>query len=283
MKYFQWLIIPGMLFSLCAVAQKAPVAYSAEEITETSQVLSDGTKIHTETHTKIYHDSQSRFRRETGDGAVIFDSVADALYVLDLKNQTAQKLSFEIRFDATPAPSPKADGVVYITASPGGGGYRYSASISLHPSGAGISSMSTSGGFAGSGFNNTASEAPTGAALNSIKEQVASQIGSWRERSMPVGRAAGPSPGEQLGTQTFDGIVARGMRFTRTVAEGEVGNDRAFQTVNENWTSEDLGGLNVLSKTVDPHYGDRTTKLVNIMRGDPDISMFQVPAGFKIQ
>ena len=147
--------------------------------------------------------------------------------------------------------------------------------------------MSTNGGFAGfgtAGNVDAVSEAPTGAALAEIKAQFASQIGSWRER-WPVQAAITkrPSPGEQLGTQTFDGIVARGMRITRSVEEGEIGNDRPFQTVNESWTSQDLGGLTVLSKTIDPQHGDRTTRLINIMKGDPDISMFQVPPGFKIQ
>ena len=284
MKRFQWLVIPGLLLSLCALAQKAPIAYSAEEITQVSQVLSDGTKIHTETHVKLYHDSMGRFRRESGDNAVIFDPVNDAMYVLDLKNQTAQKLTFEVNYDPTPVPPQKGDGVVYVTASPAARGYRYSASLSLPASGrGGVSSMSTNGGFAGSGSVDTPTEAPTGAALNQIKEQFASQIGSWRERSAPPASASRPSPGEQLGTQTFDGIVARGMRFTRTVAEGEIGNDRAFQTVEENWGTQELGGLTVLSKTIDPHYGDRTMRLVNIMRGNPDISVFQVPPGFKIQ
>jgi hypothetical protein len=210
--------------------------------------------------------------------------------VLDLKNQAAQKLAFDIKFDSTPAPSPKGDGVVYMTVSPSGRGYRYSASVSLPAAGrSGVSSMSmsTNGQFAGlgtAGNVDTVSEAPTAAALAQIKEQFASQIGSWRDRPMPagVGVTTRPSPGEQLGTQTFDGIVARGMRNTRTVAEGEMGNDRPFQTVNESWTSQDLGGLTVLSKTTDPRNGDRTMRLINIMKGDPDISVFQVPPGFKI-
>src|SRR3954467_11840588 len=66
--------------------------YSAVEVNETSQTLADGTRIHNETQTQVYRDSEGRMRRETPNEVTIWDPVANTSYVLNPKTQTARKL-----------------------------------------------------------------------------------------------------------------------------------------------------------------------------------------------
>lgn len=86
---------------------------------------------------------------------------------------------------------------------------------------------------------------------------------------------------ENLGSQTMEGVVANGVRTTRTIPAGQIGNDRPVSIVTEVWTSLDLNTV-VYSKRSDPRMGEQTFQLKNIVRGEPDASLFTVPADFKI-
>ena len=72
------------------------------------------------------------------------------------------------------------------------------------------------------------------------------------------------------------------MRRTTTIAAGAIGNERPITVVSEEWTSPDLKML-VLSENTDPRVGTTTYQLVNIVRGDPDPSLFQAPADYTVQ
>jgi hypothetical protein len=112
-----------------------------------------------------------------------------------------------------------------------------------------------------------------------MKEQAVMQLMSSAQRMPNMSRDRPQT--EPLGTQTFDGFVATGSRNVTTYAAGAIGNDREFQVVSETWTSSDLGRA-VLTKYSDPRNGDRKMQLINISKGDPDISFFQPPPGFKL-
>ncbi len=86
---------------------------------------------------------------------------------------------------------------------------------------------------------------------------------------------------ESLASQTFEGVVATGVRTTRTIPAGQMGNERAITIVTEVWTSPDLKTI-VSSKRNDPRMGEQTFQLTNIVRAEPDPSLFTVPADFKI-
>jgi len=86
---------------------------------------------------------------------------------------------------------------------------------------------------------------------------------------------------ESLGSQTIEGVVATGVRTTRTIPAGQMGNERAITIVTEVWTSTDLKTI-VSSKRNDPRMGEQTFQLTNIVRAEPDPSLFTVPADFKI-
>jgi hypothetical protein len=86
---------------------------------------------------------------------------------------------------------------------------------------------------------------------------------------------------EQLGSQTMEGVVVNGVRTTRTIPAGQIGNDRPINIVTEVWTSPDLKTI-VSSKRNDPRMGEQTFRLSNIVRGEPDPSLFTVPSDFKM-
>jgi hypothetical protein len=86
---------------------------------------------------------------------------------------------------------------------------------------------------------------------------------------------------EDLGSQTMEGVLVNGSRTTRTIPAGQVGNDKPLSIVTEVWTSPDLKTI-VYSKRSDPRMGDQTFKLTNIVRAEPDPSLFTIPADFKI-
>jgi hypothetical protein len=86
---------------------------------------------------------------------------------------------------------------------------------------------------------------------------------------------------EDLGTQNMEGLQVTGVRTTRTIPVGEIGNEKPIVMVTEVWTSPDLKTV-VYSKRSDPRMGEQTFKLNNITRAEPDASLFTVPADFKL-
>ena len=66
--------------------------YSADEVTESNQVLADGTRIHRETKMSVSRDSEGRVRREMPENITITDPVANVTYILNPKSMTGQKV-----------------------------------------------------------------------------------------------------------------------------------------------------------------------------------------------
>ena len=87
---------------------------------------------------------------------------------------------------------------------------------------------------------------------------------------------------EQLGTKMVNGVQAEGVRVTRTIPAGAIGNDKPIEVVTERWYSPDLQ-IAVMTTHTDPMMGTVTTKIVSVTRGDPDPSLFQVPADYKLE
>lgn len=86
---------------------------------------------------------------------------------------------------------------------------------------------------------------------------------------------------EDLGSQPMEGIFVKGVRTTHTIPAGQIGNDKAIEIVTEVWTSPDLKTV-VYSKRNDPRMGEQVFQLKNIVRAEPDASLFSVPADFKM-
>jgi hypothetical protein len=91
----------------------------------------------------------------------------------------------------------------------------------------------------------------------------------------------GQATTEDLGSQTMEGVFVTGVRTTRTIPAGQIGNDKPITIVTEVWTSPDLKTI-VYSKRSDPRMGEQTFQLTNITRAEPDGSLFTVPSDFKL-
>jgi hypothetical protein len=100
-------------------------------------------------------------------------------------------------------------------------------------------------------------------------------------RAGRIGVASQNMKHEDLGLQSQNGVLAAGTRDTLTIPQGQIGNNRDIHSVNERWYSDDL---QMLVKTVnsDPRFGDSTYDFTNVSRGEPDPTLFQVPADYKV-
>ena len=94
--------------------------------------------------------------------------------------------------------------------------------------------------------------------------------------------ASGAVKKESLGTQTINGVSAEGTRITRTIAAGQIGNDKPIQIVFERWYSNDLQVV-VKSTRTDPRFGTTTYTLSSVQRTEPAASLFTVPADYTVQ
>ena len=177
--------------------------YSAVEVTETTQMLADGNRIHQRHEVPVYRDSEGRVRRENSpDEVMIWDPVADVSYMLNPKSQTAQKM-------------PLGTNVAYAFTDGGGAGGRivtFKAEPGMAPPPLpGVSATRViAGGFTTQTFLTSAKVAPKS---------------------------------EPLGKQTIEGVAADGTRLTSTIEAGAIGNDLPIQSVSENWYSADLQTL----------------------------------------
>ncbi len=89
---------------------------------------------------------------------------------------------------------------------------------------------------------------------------------------------------ETLGTDTIQGIEARGRRITTTYPAGEIGNQYPLVTTSEVWTATapGLSGMIVRETSDDPRTGTRSKELVSYEQGAPDATLFQPPANYEI-
>jgi hypothetical protein len=99
--------------------------------------------------------------------------------------------------------------------------------------------------------------------------------------------AAAPVPGrpqlstQSLGTQLMEGLLVEGTRATTTYPAGWQGNDRPIVATSETWFSTELRET-VLIKTLDPRNGEDVTRLTDISRLEPDLTLFQIPPDYQI-
>ena len=243
--------------------------YSAQAVTEMTQMLIDGNRIVNKSVSSIYRDSEGRTRREqtlkaigpyaTGGEApqtiFISDPVAGVHYVLDGRTHTARKMP-AFRFEWKTPIEPPA-GSTKIMVQPEG-----------VPPGANVQ-MTT-----GRTFTVTAPphSEDTGVVLGAT---LASGM-QYRSDSQKRGKS------EPLGKQLVEGVEAEGTRHTVTIPAGEIGNDRAIEIVDERWYSPELQTV-IMTKHSDPRLGETVYRLTNISRGEQPRSLFEVPGDYTIK
>jgi hypothetical protein len=87
---------------------------------------------------------------------------------------------------------------------------------------------------------------------------------------------------EPLGDQMINGMITQGTRTTRTIAAGEIGNEKPITIVSERWYSADLQ-MDIKSTHSDPRFGDTSYTLTTIQRTEPSASLFTVPSDYTIE
>ena len=89
---------------------------------------------------------------------------------------------------------------------------------------------------------------------------------------------------EDLGTETIQGIEARGRRTITTTPAGAVGNNEPLVRTNETWTAIAPGLRGVVARSVsdDPQSGKTMKELTSFNQAEPDASVFKPPADYDI-
>jgi hypothetical protein len=228
--------------SATTVVKGAP--FSAEAISESTQILADGNKISRTFTTRMYRDSDGRFRREEVPSASgnfvgslqiisIFDPIGNFRLLLDPAKKTARRMSVL---------AGSREGAVIVNGRP------------MSP-----------------------------AVRAQVETTAVQRANIVVMPSMALTTTSADSSGksESLGTRTIEGIEVEGTRTTTTLPAGAIGNERPIEMVYEKWYSKELQ-LIVYSKHSDPRFGEQIYRLDNISRDEPDASLFNAPADYKL-
>ncbi len=87
---------------------------------------------------------------------------------------------------------------------------------------------------------------------------------------------------EALAPRDFDGVRAEGTRTTMTIPAGAMGNVLPIEVTTERWYSPELQVV-LMTRRVDPRFGETVYRLTNIDRSEPSPEIFKVPPDFKVE
>ena len=229
--------------------------YSADQTTTTTQTLADGNRIIQTSAAKVYRDDQGRSRVEQSLGSIgtlpstekhtmimINDPVAGVRYSVQPENRTAQKI-----------PTIVEDVGLSETKVETGMAAKKQAERAAQPT----NQIFFSAGGTGSDTS-----------MGTVTYKYDVQMDAKKN-------------GEDLGTQTLEGLKVTGTRTTVTIPVGAEGNEQPMQIVDERWYSPDLQ-TNIKTIHSDPRMGQTVFTVTNVTRAIPDASLFQLPAGYQM-
>ena len=228
--------------------------YTATITNESVQTLADGNRIVQTSTGSTARDSQGRTRQDTVLPQIGNLSAADAphlVFIHDPVAQTSYSLNLTDKTAHKMAPPP-----ALLAGSAGVGG----AAVTVR---------------AGDGNG-----APLPPPDDMAFALAGPGPGAFFEKRM-IAKEGGQVSVEDLGSQTMEGILVKGTRTTHTIPAGQIGNEAPITIVSEVWTSPELQTV-VYSKRSDPRIGEQTFRLTNIVRAEPNSSLFTVPADFRI-
>ena len=250
--------------------------YSAETIVENSQTLPDGNRISRKTTGQVYRDSEGRTRREedvtitakTANGPVsvvrktisIVDPVAGFSYSLDPEHKIAWKTTI------------------------GGANAIMGKVDAMEEKRAVVEKMAAEMKARTEGSRDEQSKAapPTPAGGGGARGGGDGVIMVRGGGAGGRGRGYAMAPETPLEHKTIEGVAVEGRKTTTVIAAGEVGNEQPITITSEEWRSPELGLL-VLTRHSDPRSGESTYRLQNIIRAEPDQSLFIVPADYTVR
>jgi hypothetical protein len=254
--------------------------YSAQAVTESVQMLSDGNRIVRKNTAQVYRDTEGRTRRDQTLGYIgpystagdvpqtvfINDPVAGVHYILDPEKKTARKLPrmelhFKVEGGATQARQRATEDEMRkweiertFVIQRGGEPPPGSTTIIAPPP------------PPGSG----APPPPVGTGVEGPNVEF------FRHSSKHEPKT------EKLEARSFDGVMAEGTRTTVTIPAGELGNEQPINIVDERWYSPELQVI-VMTRHSDPRTGETTYRLTNISRAEPAAALFQVPSDYTVK
>lgn len=272
--------------------------FSAEAVSESVQTLSDGNRIVHNSTTKLYRNSEGRFRREFAHGSggmmgmvysfepgvTITDQLGGRLLLdptmrtvrpmtmveprkIEIPSLTAeQKAALEkLRVELKLTDTSKLTDEQRQTIKKLKEELRITIPLIITPE----------------GFKPARTISTTVNGLYSTTVKAGTSLPGALTLATPVGgQSKYDTKTEQLGSKNIDGVEAEGTRTVTTIPAGAIGNERPIETVYEKWYSKELQ-LVVMSKRSDPRFGEQTYRLTNLVRSEPDQSLFTVPTGYK--
>jgi hypothetical protein len=251
--------------------------FSAEAVSESVQVLADGNRIVRSSTSKLYRNGEGRFRRElsggtggvlgslftTGSGITILDPIAGQRYLLDSTQRTARIA--DLKPGQTVTVTSRAAELAKLAEAYRGDAVKLAAELKV-----------------------TGEIRTTMAPLPAMPQMPTMAIPAFPAMPgmPPVPFGIGvhsnyESRTEELGSRDFEGVTADGKRTVTTIPADAIGNERPIEISYERWYSKELE-LVVYSKHSDPRFGDQTYKLTNLVRSEPDPSLFTLPQGYKL-
>jgi hypothetical protein len=251
-----------------SVVKNAP--YSAQAVTEHTQVLADGNQIVNRRTTMTYRDSAGRtrqeFRNARGDlvTVAINDPVAGVNVILNPRDHEAVRtdttaLAARMRAELMRRESSRqADGgdeiiVKRVEGMDDAERQRIRRDVRIQVS----KTMAEHGGT-------PMQVAPL---LNGAFADV-----KWALKATT----------KDLGSRDVSGIKAEGRLRSYEIPAGEIGNRNPIVVSDETWTAPDLQ-VAVYTKHSDPRSGDFVFRVENLRREEPPAALFTVPADYTVR
>jgi hypothetical protein len=254
--------------------------YSGEATTETIQVLADGNRIVRRTTARVYRDGSGRTRRETigPDGqltsVLISDPARGTSFVFDPASNTAHRsgvATYTVMADGRGEGTSSSSATTYHVTADG----KREAELKAQ--------QMTELKLKQAAELKAAQETETRPHATGAAGGMVTSVGpvSWVTAGHAIAGAEPPKT-EDLGQQVIEGVTAKGTRTTTVIPAGAIGNELPITVTSEEWKAVDLKVL-VMTKHSDPRSGETTYRLTGIVRGEPNPSLFEPPAGVTVK
>jgi hypothetical protein len=232
--------------------------YSADVVVETSQTLADGNHISHQETSRVYRDSEGRTRREQNGSMTVLVGSEPASLSTATVSIVDPVAGYSYSLDTE-------HNIAWRTPLATGAALQADL-VKLKRELAAKQAAGTKAQAGGAGG---------GAELK--KEILADDVVERGRGSVDDRSSLGP-----LQHKTIDGIPVDGRVNTNVIPAGAIGNDLPITITSEEWTSPDLHLL-VMTRHSDPRSGETTYHVTNIVRADPDSSLFMVPPDYTVK
>lgn len=246
--------------------------YSADAVTEVTQLLADGNKIEQRTSASIARNGAGRTRRERNGialGTMVAQSSQPIVTITDPKSGVHITLNYDLKV-AFRAKPPRFK---WAEPAPGGGVVFGEAGV--------MTSRSTKSAGPGGTFD-VRVEGPGAPAGGTFEVLAVPPPPITMAGPMGPMTSKAEVHNETLEPRDIEGLRAEGTRTTMVIPAGTMGNTLAIEVINERWFSPDLK-IVLLTRRYDPRFGETVYRLTNIVRAEPAEELFKVPADFKIE